>query len=104
VSESKTEHGNITAVIERNSKGENVLNQTIYTAYDVNNLTVFYTLAVGKDEKDKNYEKVLIRTSVNICRMFQGNQADFIAKTVMNNLANYADFELKCPFKKVHTS
>ena len=62
---------------------------------------VQFTLSVAKDKNDRNFEKTILTTNVNICKMLSGVTGDFISRLLKQELHKFADFELKCPFKKV---
>jgi hypothetical protein len=60
-----------------------------------------FELNCQKDRNDRNYEKQIIKSSANFCKMTDGVLGNFLAKMIMENLHEFTDYELKCPFKKV---
>ncbi|KAG5674425.1 hypothetical protein PVAND_004397 [Polypedilum vanderplanki] len=100
---SEPNYANFSAQIIQSENGESLLNENIQFYYNVSKITLFFTFAIGKDKNDQNYERIIIRTSVNACKMIQGALGDFVTKTIMHTLKNHVDFELKCPFKKTAT-
>lgn len=88
-------------ITKGDGSGSTVLNICIDFNYEVSKITIQFSIAMPKDKNDKNYERVIIKTTVNACKMFQGVLGDFVVKTVMDTLRDSADFELKCPFPKV---
>lgn len=70
-------------------------------AYEVSKLVVTFIFAVPKDKRDKNFEREIIKSTINVCKMFQGVMGDFMVKTIMDTLHKSANFELKCPFSQV---
>lgn len=64
-------------------------------------MMVLFSFNVQKDKNDRNYEREVLKTSTNVCRMYQGILGDFLSKTIMDDLHKFIDFDLKCPFKKV---
>jgi hypothetical protein len=92
---------NFSSVISKNSEGFSVINVTMEFAYEISKMMINYELLVPKDKNDKNYEKLIIKSNVNACRMVNGIKGDFLTKMIMEDFKNYADFELKCPLPKV---
>lgn len=78
-----------------------MINCTIDLAYEISKVTVQFTVSTPKDKNDKNFERNLIKSNVNGCRLINGVVGDFLSKMIMSNLRNHSDFELKCPFNKV---
>jgi hypothetical protein len=95
------QYANFTAIITKRSRYESSINVTINYAYVVSKMTVLFTLAIPKDRNDKNYERIVINSNVNICRMMQGITGDFMTKTIMEELHKCVDFEMSCPLPKV---
>jgi hypothetical protein len=94
---SNSEYANFTASFTNNKEGDLVLNQTINYGFTFDNVILIYTLAIGKDEHDRNYERVLMKTSINICKALKGKASDFVVKTFMENMQK----DFGCPLKKV---
>lgn len=53
------------------------------------------------DKNDHQFSKLIVKKNVDVCRIAKGNMGDKIGKMIMDELAKYADYELKCPFTKV---
>lgn len=81
--------------------GANHFNLTVNLAYELTNSTVLVTFAIPNDKFDKNYEKILFKSSFNVCKLFLGNSGNFLGKAIMDILQNFADFPLVCPVKQV---
>lgn len=101
VSTSDPEIANFSSVITKNSNGDSVMNITIDFAYEVSKAMIYFTFSIQKDKNDKNFEKVLLKSNVNACRMISGIIGDFLTKIIMEDLMKFVDFQLKCPFPKV---
>jgi hypothetical protein len=54
-----------------------------------------------KDENDKNFERELFRTNVDVGKAMKGMQGNYLIRTFFESFGKSADFELKLPFKKV---
>jgi Protein of unknown function (DUF1091) len=95
------EYANFTHSIRKLDSGDTLLNFTHYYAADIFKILIQFEFNVQKDKNDRNYERQLIKTTVNVCKMSQGVLGDFLAKMIMENIHEFIDFEFKCPFKKV---
>ena len=98
---SNPEYANISSTIVQSPSGLTIANITVDLAYNLLNSTIFLTFAIPKDKADQKFEKIILKSSFNVCRMLQGNAGNFIGKTFLELFQKYADFELKCPFRKV---
>lgn len=56
-------------------------------------------VAAKRNDKDTEYTNVLLRTSVNVCKISDGILGNFLTKIVMENFRKSANFEMKCPFE-----
>lgn len=92
---------NVTNNIEKNSNGNYVANFTLTFAYEFSDLKIITTFAVCQNEKDQDYQKILLKSSINFCNMLEGRAGDFVTKTFLDALKKSADFAIKCPFPKV---
>lgn len=73
---------------------------TLNNYCDVTVLKFLVTFAIPKDKNDQNYENVVLKSSINACKMFQGITGDFISKMIMDDFKPHVDVDLKCPFKQ----
>lgn len=85
----------------KNKQDDTIMNITVNFAYEVTKIMISFSFAVPKDSNDKNFERTIIKSTVNVCKMFQGVMGDFIVKTIMDVLHKSVEFEMKCPFPKV---
>lgn len=56
-------------------------------------------VAAQKDDNDKEYTNILLKTSVNVCNLSKGVIGNFVTKVLMENFKKSANFEMKCPFE-----
>lgn len=75
---------------------------TINLPHEVNKIMISFTFAIAKDKNDKNYERVVLQSTVNACKMLEGVMGDFLVKMIMENLRKHVLFELKCPFQVIN--
>ncbi|KAL7045318.1 hypothetical protein ACKWTF_002189 [Chironomus riparius] len=97
---SEPEFANFSVVMSKNKQKDTIMNITINFAYEVSKMMISFSFDVPKDNNDKNFERTIIKSTINVCKMFQGVMGDFIVKTIMDVLHKSVDFELKCPFPK----
>ncbi|KAG5674424.1 hypothetical protein PVAND_004396 [Polypedilum vanderplanki] len=100
VAKSNPPYANFSATYANNENGDLILNQTIHYGFTYDSAQLFYTLAMGKDGKDQNYEKILMKTSFGLCKALRGNSADFIVKTISESMHKMVDSDDICPLKK----
>lgn len=93
---------NVTGVIYKNHKNEVALNLTVDSIVEITNMTGVVKFAVNKTESDQNYGRILVSSSVNVCKMLQGITGNILTKMIMQEFQRCADFELKCPVPKVY--
>jgi Protein of unknown function (DUF1091) len=94
-------YANFTQKIQKFDSGDTLVNITYYYAVNVVKLLIQFEFNVQKDKNDRSYERQLIKSTVNVCRMSQGVMGDFIAKMIMEDIHKFVDFNLTCPFNKV---
>jgi hypothetical protein len=50
---------------------------------------------------DKNYEKNIMKTPINVCKMLQGVVGDFMSKMIMEDMHKSQATKSTCPIAKV---
>jgi hypothetical protein len=90
-------YANFTHSIQKLDSGDTLMNITYYYAMDISQIIIHSELNIQKDKNDRNYERQLLKTSTNVCKMSQGVIGNFIAKMIRK----YVESDMKCPFKKV---
>lgn len=96
-----SELANATFQFGENDKKETVFNFTVNYKYELPAMTAMLFFAVNKDKTDLNYERVLVKNSINICKMLKGVTGDFLTKMLLDSIARSSDVPLKCPIQKV---
>jgi hypothetical protein len=81
--------------------GSSLMNITFFLNQDVTVVKCLVVFSIPKDKNDRNYENIVIKTTVDVCKMLQGVTGNFITRMAMENIKDMVDFELKCPLKKV---
>lgn len=92
--------GNINVTSVKNSHGESLLNVQFENYQDLSVLFSTFIITVPLDEKDKDFQRELLRSTINVCKVKQGVMGNFFIKTFMEDFEKYSDFKVECPFKK----
>lgn len=86
-----------------NTKSGIIINSVATLLRDIEKLQAYVKFSVPENGEDKNYKKELLRTVVDIDKLFKGIATNFIAKSMME-YGNGINFERQFPIKKVGTS
>lgn len=73
--------------------------------FNLSQVIALYNFSTPKDKNDEKFSKLIIKRSLDICRMSKGkanNMVDQIGKLMLDEIVKYADFEIKCPFSMVY--
>lgn len=81
--------------------GRSYLNASAEIYEDLDKMILTFIFAISKDKNDKNYENVVMRTSLSSCKINDGNRGNFLIKMAMEGFEKTADFKFTCPFLKV---
>jgi Protein of unknown function (DUF1091) len=82
--------------------GESYQNLSFETFVDLDRIIVRSVFAIPRDENDKNFENIILQSSVDTCKMMQGNRANFLVKMFMDQINKTSDIgSFTCPFPKV---
>lgn len=93
-------YGNVTAKVW--TKGNHsYLNVTAESFVDLDKMLLSIVFAITRTENEKIIENVLMRTTLNTCKINEGNRGNFIVKMMMEEIDRTADFKFTCPFPKV---
>lgn len=60
-----------------------------------------FKFAIPKDQTDKDFQKVLLNSNVNICKLINGVVGDFLSKMILDDLRKSTQIDLKCPIPQV---
>jgi hypothetical protein len=80
---------------------DTVMNLTIQSFVDVDDITIFLKLAIPADDSDRKYSQEIMNTRVNCKSVLKGFNSNYVVKTFLDSVLKAIDFELKFPFKKV---
>lgn len=90
---------NVSLVSFLNSKGENLLNFSMTSNVTIQKYMATFTFSLPKSQNDKEYENQILHSTINMCKLDDGVRGNFLAKMLMEDFYNSADFDLKCPFE-----
>lgn len=92
---------NLTFKVFNDGINSSVIGVTVDLFADVARTMMKLKVNIPQDENDKNYGREVLHTSIDLAKLFNGVQAKFLAKIMMEILLCAIDFELKFPFKRV---
>lgn len=55
-----------------------------------------------EDEGDNDYQKVVFRSTIDLCTLSTIQKKSFLAESYKQHLQKSIDFVFSCPFKKVY--
>lgn len=92
---------NATLEVKKDLNSNFVASMNLTLGHNLSHVIALYNFSTPKDKNDKNYTKMIIKRSIDICRISKGksnNMVDQIGKMMLDEIVKYADFEVKCPF------
>jgi Protein of unknown function (DUF1091) len=78
------------------SEGISKVNMSISLNKDLQTLKSLVVLKVKLGE-DRSYDKEILQTTIDSCKIDKGAFSNFIVKFVMENLRNHTNYSFKCP-------
>lgn len=92
---------NMTINFTHNNKGESVVNTTFLNHVTITKLTVYVSLRVPENKNDRECKRELVKTVVDLDKVFKGLQTSSVVNGFIRNILQYLDFEVKLPFLPV---
>lgn len=80
---------------------DTVSNATIESLVTSYGVTLNIIVKLPENSKDFNYQRILIRNTVNLDKFVKGNRGNFLTAILMEQVMKFFDFEIKFPFPKV---
>lgn len=93
---------NVTANYVNSADSDAVFNVTADVFVTVDSLKAYLRVRLPEDKNDRLFKKDLLKTSIDIEKMLSGNVANFLVKTMVENLLKSFDFEPNFPFPPVN--
>jgi hypothetical protein len=91
---------NVSVTVFNDGIHDTACNFTIITKQIVTKYKADFKIMSPKDENDKNYERELAKSTIDIEKAMKGALGNYMFRSFFENFAKSADFELKLPFKK----
>lgn len=67
----------------------------------ITKVLIYVKIKVPQNEKDKSYQRELIRTIVDVEKALKGIHGNIFTKTIYESIVKSFDFEVKLPLQKV---
>lgn len=93
-------YSNVSGIVWQ-ERDHSYLNVSAENFVDLDKMIVSFVLAVPKNDHDKNFENVAMKSTLNSCKINEGVFGNFIIKMAMDDFDETADFKFSCPFRKV---
>lgn len=84
-----------------NSKGASVTNLTFTTHAIIAKCVAYVRMTTPENENDRDYRLEVLRTVVDIDKVFKGSQTNPLIKMFIDSILKYADFKIQFPLKVV---
>lgn len=118
---SNPEYANFTMNTWKDANKESLINSSAYFNVDIekmkvrdqntrdykviNNILnfsqVLVEIAMPKDPYDFEFGNVVFKTTVDVCKVFNGVAATFVVKAVLEHFEKTDDIGIQCPFNEV---
>lgn len=94
--------GNITASYVNNAINDAVMNMTFDVFETILSMKLYLRVRLPEDKSDRRFQKDLLKTSIDDGKMLSGIAANFLIKSMLDNLLKSFDFDPKLPFPPVN--
>lgn len=84
-----------------NAKGASVTNLTFNIFENVTSCSAYIKMTTPENANDREYKLELLRTVVDVDKVFKGSQSNPLIKMFIDSILKYADFEMKFPLTVV---
>lgn len=94
-----TKYVNQTVFLFKGPNNETLLNYTSDTYVDVLKLLALVSIAVPKDEKDKEFHRQIVKSTLDMCKLSEGVRGNFLANVFLEYFHESSDYAMSCPMK-----
>lgn len=91
--------GNVSLVLSQDEDGNSSLNFTLNSTVDVFKIMSTFTFKIPASSKDKEYQKEIHKSTINLCNIAKGNRGNFMVNMLMENFHKSSSFDFKCPYR-----
>jgi hypothetical protein len=92
---------NFTTKLFNDGIHDTTFNVTVEIKQIITKYKVEFKVMIQKNENDKNFERELIKTTIDVGKAINGIHGNFFLRAFYENFAKSADYERKMPVKKV---
>lgn len=94
-----TKYVNQTVFLFKGPNNETLLNYTSDTYVDVLKLIASISIAIAKDENDKEFQTQVMKSTLDLCKLSEGIRGNFLANVFLEYFHESSDYALSCPMK-----
>lgn len=94
--------GNLSINYANNGINDAVINVSFEVFVTILNMKVYLRVRLPEDENDRTFKRDLMKTTIDVGKLFSGNAGNFVIKGILENLLKSYDFEPKFPFQPVN--
>lgn len=94
-------YANMSLAYTHNARGSAIMNFTFEFNVTVLKMLLYIKISVPENEHDSHYKKELLRTVIDVEKIFKESEATFMVKAVINNIRRFMDFKVKFPLLPV---
>ena len=93
---------NLTFKIYNDSKCECMrINTSVSTLTDLETILIYFEIRAKSDEKSKEYDRLLLKGELDLCKVSKGIVGGFIAQFMVDRVIKYSNAQtLSCPINK----
>lgn len=99
--ESNLKYMNMSIVYTHNERGSSVSNFTFENKVTILKMLVYLKVNIAEDQNGSQYKRELLKTVIDIEKLFKGSQGHFLIRSFINNISRFMDFKMKFPIKPV---
>lgn len=82
---------------------DHAVNFSVDNHFILDYIRLYITIAIPKDKGDRNYQRKVLQTHFELCKMIRGASSNFFGQILYDVVTNFADKEtaakIECPFK-----
>jgi hypothetical protein len=95
---------NITHDMVNDGVHDTVSNFTVQILQTLEKSMMYIQVNVPQDKQDEKYRKLIVKTRIDMKKMLDGVNSNYVSRMIMENLMKTVNIELKFPMKPVNSS
>lgn len=92
---------NMSIAYTHNERGSSVSNLTFQSKVTILKILIYVKVRIAEDQSGSQYKRELLKTVIDLEKLFKGSQVNFLVKAYINNIEKFMDFKVKFPMKPV---